>query len=405
MRTAWRSRSVLYGPQLAGWETQIADGGPPSRPATSSTTERSSRAISASAEYGTPPSRIGVVSPRRRLNSRATRCGSVSAAAVRRLAGQERLVLAQQHDRRDGRRPAAERGDLRVAVAPGRRGGVGGAEVDAECVHRGCSGARGIRVVTCRRRQIGEATGGVGGCPRAGPAPACSYSRDMATARPLRDVFADLIGDEPPRRATDPAALLSRPGHAGLPGRSGRRGDRQLRGHRAGRGGRAPGAVRDGPQRGARRRPGGRRREPARRADGLDAARAAGRTSPAGLDEARPDARRRRRGRHPASSTTAPAGDPSTSASTSATRRPTRRPRPRTRRDGLATPLRRADDAGSTDDPERIPPGWTTRRRAGLGARPTTGSPTWPTTTGRPGRRRRLTTRRRSRTSRRGRRA
>ena len=78
MRTAWRSRSVLYWPQFAGWDTQIADGGPPSRLTTWSTTERSSWDVSASADWGTPPSRIGVVSPMRRLNSRATRCGSVS---------------------------------------------------------------------------------------------------------------------------------------------------------------------------------------------------------------------------------------------------------------------------------------------------------------------------------------
>lgn len=41
-------------------------------------TARSSLAVSASAEYGAPPSRIGMLSPNRRLNSRATRCGSVS---------------------------------------------------------------------------------------------------------------------------------------------------------------------------------------------------------------------------------------------------------------------------------------------------------------------------------------
>ena len=35
---AWRNNASLYGPQLAGWVTAIASAGPPSRPATRSTT-------------------------------------------------------------------------------------------------------------------------------------------------------------------------------------------------------------------------------------------------------------------------------------------------------------------------------------------------------------------------------
>jgi hypothetical protein len=79
MRNAWRSRSSLNGPQLAGCVTAMRSGGPPSTSLTRSTTQRSSRPISASAEYGVPPTMIGVGSPRRRLNSRATRSGSLAA--------------------------------------------------------------------------------------------------------------------------------------------------------------------------------------------------------------------------------------------------------------------------------------------------------------------------------------
>ena len=68
---------------LAGWLMHTADGSPPSRVVTSATTEPSSRAVNASAEYGEPPRSTGVLSPNRRLNSRATRPGSINA---RRLA-------------------------------------------------------------------------------------------------------------------------------------------------------------------------------------------------------------------------------------------------------------------------------------------------------------------------------
>jgi hypothetical protein len=54
-------------------------GGPPSRSRTRSSTQRSSRAIRLSAVYGTPPSRTGVVSPSRALNSRIVRSLDVAA--------------------------------------------------------------------------------------------------------------------------------------------------------------------------------------------------------------------------------------------------------------------------------------------------------------------------------------
>jgi NAD-specific glutamate dehydrogenase len=83
-RSAWRSRSSLNSPQLAGWVTARDAGGLPSVAATWSTTQCTTRAISSSAATGDPPSSSGVGSPTRRLNSRATRWGSVTA---RRAAG------------------------------------------------------------------------------------------------------------------------------------------------------------------------------------------------------------------------------------------------------------------------------------------------------------------------------
>lgn len=62
----------------------LPSGAPPSRVETWSRTHSSSLAVSTSAGYGVPPSIIGVGSPIRRLNSRATRSGSLRA---RRLAG------------------------------------------------------------------------------------------------------------------------------------------------------------------------------------------------------------------------------------------------------------------------------------------------------------------------------
>src|SRR3954452_8387515 len=79
MRNNWLSSSSLYGPQFAGWVTAIPTGGAPSCSQTVSYTQRSSLALSCSAEYGEPPTRIGVVSPMRRLNSRTTRGASLAA--------------------------------------------------------------------------------------------------------------------------------------------------------------------------------------------------------------------------------------------------------------------------------------------------------------------------------------
>ena len=104
--------------------------------ATWSTTQRSSRAIRASAEYGVPPTMIGVGSPSRRLNSRARPLGSVAARRAAGLADEHGAVVAQEHDRGDGRGPVAQAGDVVAAVAPhgGRR--VRRADVDTQVVRR-----------------------------------------------------------------------------------------------------------------------------------------------------------------------------------------------------------------------------------------------------------------------------
>ena len=63
-------------------------------------------------------------------------------APVGRLAGEDGLVLAEEHDRGDGCGTGAEVDRGRAAVAMDRRGGVGGAEVDTEDVRHGGSSSR-----------------------------------------------------------------------------------------------------------------------------------------------------------------------------------------------------------------------------------------------------------------------
>ena len=74
----------LCSPHATGWVTVTAAAGPPSRRATSPTTQATNRADRTSAGTATPPTTTGVSSPMRRLNSRTTRAGSDSA---RRWAG------------------------------------------------------------------------------------------------------------------------------------------------------------------------------------------------------------------------------------------------------------------------------------------------------------------------------
>ena len=74
----------MYSPQFAGWVRASEAGDSPSVSATCVTTHSAMRAMHSSADTGVPPSSSGVGSPTRRLNSRATRWGSVIA---RRAAG------------------------------------------------------------------------------------------------------------------------------------------------------------------------------------------------------------------------------------------------------------------------------------------------------------------------------
>ncbi len=100
MRSNWLSSSSLYGPQFAGWVTAMPAGAAPSCSQTVSYTQRSSLALSCSAEYGDPPTRIGVVSPMRRLNSRTTRGASL--AARRAAAVPTSMFLSGPSHRTDG---------------------------------------------------------------------------------------------------------------------------------------------------------------------------------------------------------------------------------------------------------------------------------------------------------------
>ena len=76
IRSASRRTSRLKSPQLAGWVTVTAPGGPPSASPIVPTTQRRTSARHRSTAIGVPPSRSGVGSPTRRLNCRATRSGS-----------------------------------------------------------------------------------------------------------------------------------------------------------------------------------------------------------------------------------------------------------------------------------------------------------------------------------------
>jgi hypothetical protein len=67
---------------------------------TRSTDQRSTRAISISAAYGVPPRMMGVGSPTRRLNSRATRPGSVVARRV--AASPTRISPSSRRNTTDG---------------------------------------------------------------------------------------------------------------------------------------------------------------------------------------------------------------------------------------------------------------------------------------------------------------
>ena len=118
------SRSCLYGPQLAGWLTAtmfgrraLPLGDLVDHPAQQPGHERLGR-VRACRRAGS-----GVGSPMRRLNSRATRPGSVSPRRLAASPVSDCAVLAQEHHRRDGRRAVAEGGDLDPS-APGTAAAV-----------------------------------------------------------------------------------------------------------------------------------------------------------------------------------------------------------------------------------------------------------------------------------------
>src|SRR5690606_25725647 len=83
----------------------------------------------------------GVADPALELAGYPVRLGQPTEAGG--VPDQEGAVLASQHHRRDGRGLIAESGDLGHAVPPDGRGGIGGAEVDADYVHEGSGGRWG----------------------------------------------------------------------------------------------------------------------------------------------------------------------------------------------------------------------------------------------------------------------
>src|SRR5690606_10195028 len=78
------------------------------------------------------------------------------------LAGEYLLVVAEEDDRRDDRRPVPEVHDRHRAVPVDGRGGVGGSEIDTEVVAQRPSCA--ATSVLCRPGRFGVPP--VGPCPR-----------------------------------------------------------------------------------------------------------------------------------------------------------------------------------------------------------------------------------------------
>ena len=129
-----RAARACTAPSWPGGSRSAPRGGPSCSRVTVSITWRSSLAVSACAENGTPPTRIGTGSPMRRLNSRASRPGLGQAAALGGLADEQVAVGFHEDQRRDLGAPAAEAHDLDAAVDPDGRRRLGGAEIDPQAV-------------------------------------------------------------------------------------------------------------------------------------------------------------------------------------------------------------------------------------------------------------------------------
>ena len=115
----------------------MCSGAPPSRSATTFTTPRSSRAVSAWAENGLPPKQHRRRVAHAALELAGEAVGLGLAAALGGLADQHLAVVAQQHHRRDLERAGAERGHLGAPVADDRRRRVRRPEVDPQLIsHR-----------------------------------------------------------------------------------------------------------------------------------------------------------------------------------------------------------------------------------------------------------------------------
>ena len=79
-RVASRSRSSLYWPQFAGWATATSSAGALARRWSGPRQRAAPRRAATRGDHGEPPTRIGMGSPRRRLNTcRTMRSGSTSA--------------------------------------------------------------------------------------------------------------------------------------------------------------------------------------------------------------------------------------------------------------------------------------------------------------------------------------
>src|SRR5690606_4466074 len=159
----------------------------------SCTTCRSNLAMSCSAEYGTPPRMIGVVSPSRRLNSRDTRCGS---DMPRRLAASPvRMVSSSRSSTTDGMTGARLPREA-ISACPSRHTAAA-----VKVVPRSIPSAY---IASPRSSAFGGGSWWGGGWRGMSPTHRPGSGPTVGPVVTLREVFEELAGAGHP----DPAAVL-----------------------------------------------------------------------------------------------------------------------------------------------------------------------------------------------------
>ena len=120
----------MNSPQFAGWVSVTSVGALPACASAAVITCRSTWPINASAPYGAPSKTYGVLSPRRRLNSRPG-CRIAGQAALGGLAGDE-LAVGDRHHRWHGDRVLGQLDRLTALIAVDGGSRPGRAEVNSK---------------------------------------------------------------------------------------------------------------------------------------------------------------------------------------------------------------------------------------------------------------------------------